>query len=281
VDGPSKLGDYHYVPMLFHGGGAIRAGQRRLLELYGMLLSRMQGRTPGSGIVWYGRECIATKVRLSPDPRTAERLLRKVERARDGGPPRLILNDHCQVCEFRERCHAEARSRDDLSLLRGMSEREVAKWGQRGICTVTQLACTFRARKRNPRPGQSRPPHQHALQAKAVTDRKIYVLGTPDLPAGPSRIYLDLEGDPERGFVYLIGLLVEANGTEERCSYWADTPAEETALFRQLLDVVDRHPDAQRLQPGRPWHVASPSDWRVKGTSSDRRRLRGVFGWRP
>jgi hypothetical protein len=24
VDGPSKLGDYHYVPMLFHGGGAIR-----------------------------------------------------------------------------------------------------------------------------------------------------------------------------------------------------------------------------------------------------------------
>jgi predicted RecB family nuclease len=107
VDGPSKLGDFHYVPMLFHGGGAVRSGQRLLLEVYGLLLSRIQGRTPGSGVVWYGRECRATKVRLSTDPRRAERLLREVEQSRDSDPPRLILNDHCQVCEFRQRCHEE------------------------------------------------------------------------------------------------------------------------------------------------------------------------------
>src|SRR5262249_14109620 len=34
--GPSKLGDFHYVPMLFHGGGSVRAGQRLLLEVYGL-----------------------------------------------------------------------------------------------------------------------------------------------------------------------------------------------------------------------------------------------------
>ena len=56
VAGPSKLGDFHYVPMLFHGGGSVRAGQRLLLEVYGLLLSRIQGRAPDSGIVWYGRK---------------------------------------------------------------------------------------------------------------------------------------------------------------------------------------------------------------------------------
>ena len=64
VAGPSKLGDFHYVPMLFHGGGSVRAEQRRLLEVYGLLLARIQGRTPERGVVWYGRECRPTKLRL-------------------------------------------------------------------------------------------------------------------------------------------------------------------------------------------------------------------------
>ena len=79
VDGPSKLGDYHYVPVLFHGGGSVRKEQRLLLDVFGLLLSRIQGRMPGHAIVWHGRECRATKVRLSPDPRKAERLLRDLQ----------------------------------------------------------------------------------------------------------------------------------------------------------------------------------------------------------
>ena len=43
VDGPSKLGDFHYIPMLFVEGRKIRKEQRLLLDLYGMLLSHLQG----------------------------------------------------------------------------------------------------------------------------------------------------------------------------------------------------------------------------------------------
>ncbi len=57
VDGPSKLGDFHYVPVLFHGGGSVRKEQRLLLDVCGLLLSRTQGRSPDYGIVWHGREC--------------------------------------------------------------------------------------------------------------------------------------------------------------------------------------------------------------------------------
>jgi predicted RecB family nuclease len=246
IDGRSSLGELHYAPVLFHEAERPGREQRTLLATLGPILGLVQGREPESGHLFHGSGCQETRLKLHPGSRPIRRLFEQIK-ALPGAdrPPRLVLNSHCQVCEFREQCHAEAKSRDDMSLLRGMSEREVAKWGQRGIFTVTQLSCTFRARKRKPRQGQKRQPHQNALQAKAVTDQRIYVLGTPDLPAGSSRIYLDLEGDPERGFVYLLGLVVDVNGTEEQFSYWADTPAEEPALFHRLLDVLDRHPDAR------------------------------------
>ena len=63
VDGPSKLGDFHYVPMLFHEGQKVGKEQRLLLEIYGLLLSRLQGQMPSSGIIWHGKECRTTKVR--------------------------------------------------------------------------------------------------------------------------------------------------------------------------------------------------------------------------
>ena len=46
VEGASKLGDFHYLPVLFHEGRQVGKVQRRLLELLGLLLSRIQGRMP-------------------------------------------------------------------------------------------------------------------------------------------------------------------------------------------------------------------------------------------
>src|SRR5262249_8287403 len=69
VDGPSKLGDFHYVPMLFHEGRRVGKQQRSLLPLYGLLLSQLQGQMPSSGIIWHGKECGMTKVRLNADLR--------------------------------------------------------------------------------------------------------------------------------------------------------------------------------------------------------------------
>src|SRR4051794_13891793 len=61
VDGPSKLGDFPYIPILFHEGRSVRREQRLLLDLYALLLSRIQRRAPGSGIVWLGEGCRASK----------------------------------------------------------------------------------------------------------------------------------------------------------------------------------------------------------------------------
>ena len=199
VDGSSKLGDFHYIPMLFHEGRKVGKEQRLLLNILGLLLSPIQGRLPADGLVCHGPDGKTTKVRLSPAIRTTERALREVkEIAKAGSPPTLILNDHCQVCEFRQRCHEQAVREDSISLLRGISENEVKHFARKGLFTVTQLAHTFRPRRKGTRKGPGSQKHHHALQAMAVRDKTVYVFGTPQLPSKPGSDLRGHGGRPRR-----------------------------------------------------------------------------------
>ncbi len=244
-EGVSRLGDFHYIPVLFDGAERPRMEQKKLLELYGVIIGNLQGRQPDSGMLIYGQNCTIQRVKLNPSGQGAQRVQEIKEVQGTDTPPHLMLNSHCQICEFRQRCQAEATEQDDLSLLRGLSEKEIRKYNRRGIFTVTQLSFTFRPPKRSKRPQQQKSqPHNPALQALAIRDQKIYVLGTPRLPHGATQIYFDIEGDPDRQFAYLLGMIVERNGMEERYSFWADSPVDEPQLFQQFLDVVGLHPDA-------------------------------------
>jgi predicted RecB family nuclease len=244
--GPSALGDFHYVPVLYHETERPGREQRALLAVLGLILERVQGKRPEWGLLFHGQGCELRRVKLGAEAQSARRTLQGLKEIQGAGtPPRLLLNPHCQVCEFRQRCHAEATAKDDLSLLRGMGEKEIAKHARRGIFSVTQLSCTFRPPKRGKRSTPGRQPHLHALQALALREGKVYILGSPELPSASTRIYFDIEGDPERRFDYLLGMIVEANGAIERHSFWADTPAEEPQLFQRLLDVVARFEGCQ------------------------------------
>jgi predicted RecB family nuclease len=244
VAGPSRLGDFHYAPILFHGGEKVRQEQRLLLGALAFAVGQLQGREPGVAVVFHGKGCRASRVRLTDGLREKARsLLREVERLRpDDKPPRLILNGHCPACEFRQRCQEQADQEDVLSLLRGMGEKEVRGYARKGIFTVTQLAHTFRPRRKAKRVrGKER--HSYPLQALAIRDRKTYVLGAPQLPDAPVRVFLDLEGKPEEDFVYLVGAIVAADGSETRYSFWADGPGQEAQIFEQFLAVLQPYAD--------------------------------------
>src|SRR5262249_2579117 len=134
--GPSRLGDCHYVPVLFHEGERPVREQRAVLELLGLVLAEVQGREPGWGVLVHGQGCGARRLKLGAGVGRARRTLQAIRDMQGTGrSPQLLLNAHCQVCEFRQRCHAEATAKDDLSLLRGISEKEVAKYARRGIFT--------------------------------------------------------------------------------------------------------------------------------------------------
>ena len=122
-----------------------------------------------------------------------------------------MLNDHCQVCEFRQRCHEEAdgQGRPQPAAGRGR-EGDRRSTHRKGIFTLTQLSCTFRA----PEEGQAGEAAEassttHALQALAIREKKVHVLRHARAAGRkPARIYLDVEGDPDGGFVYLLGVIV-------------------------------------------------------------------------
>ncbi len=164
-----------------------------------------------------------------------DRLRKQVE---SNSPPLLILNSHCPSCEFRDRCRIEAVAKDDLSLLRGMSEKEILAQRKRGINTMTQFACTFRPKSVGTKRSKPLKRHLHALQALAVRDKKVYVVRAPEIPAKTTRVFFDVEGIPDRDFYYLVGVVVEADRQCSAHSFWADNETEEQAIWVKLLDLL-------------------------------------------
>jgi predicted RecB family nuclease len=198
VDGASKVGNHHYIPILHSYGDKVGRREKLLLAVLGLALARIQGLRPVSGLVARGPEARLGKVRLDPKLYwQAEQVVTDLKRLQQGGKPlRLVLNDHCQVCEFRQKCHEQAVQEDNLSLLRGIGEKEIRNLGRKGILTLTQLAHTFRPKRKGKRQERRTGRHFHALKALAIRDKKIYVLGTPTLPDSPVHAYLDIEGVP-------------------------------------------------------------------------------------
>ena len=242
VPGTSVLGDFHYVPVLFRADRHLHRTDRALLELLGLLLSRVQGTAPTYGFIYHGNDCRRSKVRFSHEPRGAMGLLDELSRLQQGEvQPRLVLNDHCPECEFSGRCREQAIREDNLSLLRGLGQKAIAAYARKGIFTLTQLAHTFRPRRKGKRSGDRSKKRYFALQALALRDRRVYVLGTPDVPTDEVQIYLDLEGTPDDGFVYLIGLIVCDGATQKEYSFWADSKDQELSIFENFLAVVARY----------------------------------------
>lgn len=245
VEGASRIGDMHYIPLLFHGNSRARKEQKALLELCGLFLSQLQGRMASKGCVYCGKACRLAAVRLSADPGKVRRMVEDVGWLRSSTqPPPLILNDHCQMCEFRQQCHQQALEQGNLSLLGGIGEKEIKAYARKGILTLTQLAHTFRPRRKGKRVERSKRRY-HALQAMALRDKTVFVLGTPTLPTSSVQVYLDVEGDPDEAYIYLVGMVVCDGVSEQSHSFWADSKDQEIVILQQFIQELSRYDEFQ------------------------------------
>src|SRR5262249_18168105 len=245
ADGASKLGGHHYLPVLHNRGDKVGRQQKLLLAVLGLVLDRVQGVRPATGLVARGREGRLGKVRLEAKLyRDAEQVLDEARRIQAGGePPRLTLNTHCYLCEVRQRCRKQAEQTDDISLLETVGEKELRKLNRKGIFPLTQLSCTFRPRKKGKRVKRAGHIRYSALQALAIREKKVHVYGAPDLPRKPVQVFFDAEGSEDGGFAYLLGVLVAEGDGQTMHSFWADSPAEEVQAFDAFLDLLDGRED--------------------------------------
>jgi predicted RecB family nuclease len=241
VAGRSDIGDFHYIPILFHPNGQMQKAKKFLLHVYSFILNEIQGRSPERGVVRRTKGKSST-VPLSRNHKKGERLLNDLL-AMQGttDPPRLFLNHHCQACQFQNRCRVQAVEEDNLSLLRGFSQTEIARLNQKGIFTINQLSYTFRPRRIKKRAKNPAHPHYFALQALALREQKVFVHGSFSFEPKETRIYLDIEGVPADKSYYLIGLFVKrADGIDQK-SFWANVETDQVAIFVEMLDYINQY----------------------------------------
>lgn len=241
VDGASKLGEHHYLPVLHNHGDKVGRRQKLLLAMLGLVLAHVQGVRAAVGLIARGPHGRLGKVCLNATLyKQAEHVLDEVKRLLAGGElPKLTLNKHCHLCEFRQRCHTQAEKAEDISLLGGVGEKELKKYNRKGIFSLTQLSCTFRPRKRGKRVKRTSYPHYAALQALAIREKKVHVYGTPDIAHEQVQVFFDAEGVEDGRFVYLLGALVVEGNSHKMHSFWADGQDQEVEVFDAFLDLLE------------------------------------------
>jgi predicted RecB family nuclease len=229
-----------FIPIRFVFRNKLTKDDRLLLAFDALVLSQVLGRETSLGKIIHGHDHATLKVKVASLLGTVRKLTGKMSAMLAGGsPPDLILNRHCGECEFRDGCRQKALEKDDLSLLAGMSEKERQKLRSKGIFTVTQLSYTFRPRRRPKRLRDKRERYHHSLKALAIREKKIHIVGTPELKIDGTPVYLDVEGLPDRDFYYLIGVRIGNGESAVQHSLWADTTNDEGKIWRAFLGILE------------------------------------------
>ncbi|MDP3652468.1 MAG: IS66 family transposase [Rhodoferax sp.] len=145
---------------------------------------------------------------------------------------------------FRDYCHQEAEDSDNLSLLGKMNKKAINRYEKKGITTIRQLSYLFNPRRRRKKSGAVQVVFKNELQALALRTGKIYLHETPSISPNQVELFLDIEGIPEQGFQYLIGLIVVRHSEIETYSFWANTYQDEMRIFEECLAIAAAYDDA-------------------------------------
>ncbi|MDR0532763.1 MAG: IS66 family transposase [Verrucomicrobiales bacterium] len=228
------------MPLRFCGSNKPGKEERLLLGFDALELSSASKSPVTQGRLVYGDAFAVKRVKLGELAGEVRKRVGQMETMLSSAtPPELVLNRHCVECEFQVHCRQKAVEQDSLSLLAGMGERERLKLRDKGIFTVTQLSYTFQPR-RKPRWLQNRAEkYHHALKALAIRERKIHLVGRPELKIEGTPVYLDVEGLPERDRYYLIGLRVGEGTAAIQHSLWADDDGGEERIWREFLATLN------------------------------------------
>jgi predicted RecB family nuclease len=240
-----------FIPYRFQVTNKITKNHKLSLAFDALVLSEATGCDASLGKIIHGDGYVTFRVKLSPLVREVRKRIADIAvlLTRET-PPDLVLNRHCNQCEFQSRCRKLATEKDELSLLSGLSERERKKLHDRGLFTITQLSYTFRPRRRGRefRGGQEK--FHHSLRAIAIREKKIHAVDllAPQLEGTP--IYLDVEGLPDRDFYYLIGVRVGTGDDAVQQSFWADDENGEKEIWTDFLSVLSAITNPQIIHFG-------------------------------
>jgi predicted RecB family nuclease len=126
-----------YAPVVFSSGAAISSADRLLLGFKSLALSAVQGKDVPYGKIVHGSTFSVNSLALHTICTKAGSAVAALENIVTGTEtPRLLLNRHCNKCEFRSECRAKAIENDDVSLIQTLKPKDIAKLNKKGIFTL-------------------------------------------------------------------------------------------------------------------------------------------------
>ena len=231
-----------YSPLLISLSTQPSILEKKSLALASIIMGKLVGVVPSKGVLIVGTSQQRITVNLTPEILVLEKAIREVKRMIDADKETFFrLNNHCSECTFFSLCRKKAAEIDHLSLLSGISDKELKKLNGKGIFSVTQLSYTFRPRRS--RKAVLTVKNNYALRALAIREKKTYIVQRPKLSAPNTLVFLDIEGLPDRNFYYLIGLLIIKDGRRRVFQFWADSENEQKKIWMQFVEVIEQLED--------------------------------------
>jgi predicted RecB family nuclease len=228
-----------FIPIRFVPTNKLTRSDKLIAGFEALSLAKALGVKVDTAKIIHGSRGTTSKVTANTISRAVNKTIGQVAALLStSSPPDLILNRHCPECGFQSRCRKKAIEKDDLSLLANLPTKERSRLNGKGILTVNQLAYTFRPRRRTKRLAARPEKYHHSLKALALREKKIHLVGDPQLQIKGTAIYLDVEGLPDRDFYYLVGFRLEGDQGVSHHSLWADTAADEERMWRSFLDIL-------------------------------------------
>ena len=239
------------VPIRFISANKLTRNNKLILAFDALALSTISGSPVDMGTIVHGDSYAMAKVKTSELTREVRKRIGRIGvMLSNRVPPKLVLNRHCPECVFQARCRKTATENNDLSLLGGMSEREISKLNTKGIFSVTQLSYTFRPRRRRHELPKRQEKFHHSLRALAIRENKIHAVDLPNLTLDGTPVYLDVEGLPDCDFYYLIGVRIITDKGAVQHSFWANNADDEKQIWIDFLTVLSEIPDPRIVHYG-------------------------------
>jgi predicted RecB family nuclease len=239
-------------PTIFIGTHNIGKEHKFELAFVGYVLGKIEGQIPEKGTI-VNADGKSHGLKLKPLLKSLQKIISPLQEWLSfpaNQPPPIILNKHCSLCEYKTQCRQIATEKDELTLLSGLTEKERKRQNNKGIFTVTQLSYTFRARRKPKRLASKPEKYSHALRALAIRDHKIYIAGKPKLNIKGKLVFLDIEGNPELDFYYLIGLRIMNENSYVQHSFWANEKADEKNIWILFLGILAKIDNPQLIYYG-------------------------------
>ncbi len=263
--GESWLGDWYYIPYNVKLGKKPKPEYQLVAAFNAYILAEVQGVWPETAWLFLKEKQYAVNL---------ERYVPKLQEAlddcldindgilMDSEPPEVFISrSRCDMCPWLGYCYSEAKAKNHLSLLPGVTKKRYPDLVEIGITTVEALAKSQPTQLAHSLDIEQWMTEKMIFQAQAswtgnaipllagsasARNNSAFPLTPAHVPTTDIELYFDIEAAPDKDLIYLHGILVVNNqtGSETFHALIAETPDQEETAWFEFLALVDSYLNA-------------------------------------